>query len=385
MKRLAMVISCATLLAGPASAAPSAPTTAPTTAPSAPTTAPSTTSSTQTTAPVKARAATSTAPKTKAPTPPTKEATSAGTSSADAALKASGAGSKVETPAAKQDSAYTLKGGQEGTVFKSLTVEGEDRIRFDVERPPLNVELDPSTAPGLDWGSARDVLDRTVPDLGTPLVASSAHQPTPWIAHPWLSSFASGSVAKFRPELKGVQTWKLTIVNARGEAVATYQGRGEPPREIAWDGRSQGGAPVVPGLTYSYVLEAHDRAGNKRNFVGQGFKVSAYRLDTPQGPTLTFAGRELPSQDPRKPTVADGAAVPLLIEATTWINQAPNPSKPVRVTVSARTYDEANALAASVARQMTPFLLGDPARLQTTAEVRPDAPEGGMVVIACMK
>src|SRR5262245_16311327 len=384
MKRLAMVISCATLLAGPASAAPSAPTTAPTTAPSAPTTAPSTTSSTQTTAPVKARAATSTAPKTKAPTPPTKEATSAGTSSADAALKASGAGSKVETPATKQDSAYTLKGGQEGTVFKSLTVEGEDRIRFDVERPALNVDLDPSKAPGLDWGTARDVLDRTVPDLGAPLIATSAHQPSPWIAHPWLSSFASGAVARFRPELKGVERWKLTIVNARGEAVASYQGKGEPPREIVWDGRSQGGAPVVPGLTYSYVLEAHDRAGNKRNFVGQGFKVTAYRLTTPEGPMLTFSGRELPSSDPRRP-VNDAAPVPLLIEAATWVNQAPNPAKPVRVSASARSFDEANALASLVARQMAPYLIGDPARVQTTAEVRADAPEGGTVVIACLK
>ena len=362
MKRLAIVIWCAALLAETAVAAPA-------TKPAKP----------------RAQAATSGSAKTRAPSQAPSSTSNA--QSADAALKASGAGSAPpsEAPAASQDSAYTLKGGAEGTVFKSLTVEGEDRIRFDIERPPLKVDLDPAKAPGLEWGTARDVLDRTVPDLGVPLVASSAHQPSPWIAHPWLSGFASGAVARFRPDLKGVERWKLTIVNARGEAVATYQGRGEPPREIAWDGRSQGGAPVVPGLTYSYVLEAHDRAGNKRNFVGQGFKVSAYRLDTPEGPMLTFAGRELPAQDPRRPVNNDPSAVSLLIEAATWINQAPHPGRPVRVTASARSYDEAQALAASVAKQMTPHLIGDPARVQTAAEVRPDAPEGGMVVIACVK
>src|SRR5437867_467941 len=274
MKRLAIVTSCAALLAGTALAAPVVKKATPRAHVSAP------------------RSTTSEA-----------GSSASGAGSADAALKASGAGapkppSESEAP---RDSSYTLKGGSEGTVFKSLTVEGEDRIRYDIERPPLVVDLDPSKAPGLEWGSARDVLDRTVPDLGAPMVAMSSREPSPWIAHPWLSGFASGSVARFRPELKGVERWKLTIVNARGEAVATYQGRGEPPREIVWDGRSQGGAPVVPGLTYSYVLEAHDRAGNKRNFVGQGFKVSAYRLDTPQGPMLTFAGRELPTQDPRRP------------------------------------------------------------------------------------
>jgi hypothetical protein len=34
---------------------------------------------------------------------------------------------------------------------------------------------------------------------------------------------------------------------------------------------------------------------------------------------------------------------------------------------------------------MAPHLIGDASRLQTTAEVRPDSPEGGTVVIACAK
>ena len=277
----------------------------------------------------------------------------------------------------------TMKGSQEGTVFKSLTVEGEDRIRLDFDRPELKVELDPSKAPGLDWGSARDVLDRTVPDLATPLVMQSAHEPSPYVAHPWLSHFASGAVARFRPDLKGVSSWKLAIVNARGETVATHSGQGEPPREIAWDGKSQGGAPVVPGLTYSYVLEAKDKAGNKRNFVGQGFKVSAYRLDTPEGPLMVMSARELPTLTPgRTPTVSAATTPPILIEAASWLNQRDKPNQPVRVTATAKNYESAQALADFVTRSMTPHLIGDPARIQTVAEIQVDAPEGGTVRIA---
>ena len=361
MKRLAMVITCMALLAGSSSAT------------------------------TVTGNSTSGASAAKVSKPSAKRSTrhAASTKPATASKSAAALGdvptTQTQTSTATQESTYTLKGGQEGTVFKSLTVEGEDRIRFDIERPPVRMDLDPDSAPGLDWGSAQDVLDRTVPDLSASLLATSAHDPCPWIAHPWLSSFASGAVARFRPDLKGVESWKLTIVNARGEAVASYQGHGEPPREIAWDGRSAGGAPVVPGLTYSYVLEAHDKAGNKRNFVGEGFTVNAYRLDTPNGPTLAFSGRQLPSQDPRRPAASDGGASPVLIEAASWLNQAPNPARPIKVTATARTMDQAQSLAASVAKQIAPRLIGDPSRLQTSAEVRPDAPEGGNVVIACLK
>jgi hypothetical protein len=294
------------------------------------------------------------------------------------------AGMSQTTTTADSDS-MTLHGGQEGTVFKSLTVQGEDRIRLDFERPALDIQLDPSKAPGLDWGSARDVLDRTTPDLATPLVMTSARETSPYLGHPWLSHFASGAVARFQPDLKGVESWKLSIVNARGEAVQSFSGKGEPPHEITWDGRSASGAPVVPGLTYSYMLEAHDKAGNKRNFVGQGFKVSAYRVDAAEGPIMAMSARELPAVTPgRSAALAAGPTPPILIEAASWLNQRPQQGG-VRVTVTARNSDEAQALADFVTRSMSPYLIGDPSRVQAIAEVQADAPEGGTVRIAPAK
>src|SRR5439155_772002 len=67
-----------------------------------------------------------------------------------------------------------LKGGEEGTVFRTLTVQGEDRIHIEVERPALKLGVDPERAPGLDRGSVGDVLDRTTPDLEAPLVAGTS-------------------------------------------------------------------------------------------------------------------------------------------------------------------------------------------------------------------
>jgi len=269
-----------------------------------------------------------------------------------------------------------LKGGEEGTVFRTLTVQGEDRIHIEVERPTLKLGVDPERAPGLDRGSVGDVLDRTTPDLEAPLVAGTSRDESPWVAHPWLAHFPQGAVARFRPTVTHVERWKLVVVNARAESVAVFRGNGDPPREIAWDGRSSEGRAVLPGTSYSYVFEARDKAGNKRNFVGEGFRVSAFRYTTPQGPVLVFSGQELS----RAGGAAYGAdeAPPIVMEAVTAMNQEPATSE-VRIEVRARSAEEANALGRRLVRWMSPFVIGDPSRLQTVALVQPDAPAGGAV------
>jgi hypothetical protein len=266
-------------------------------------------------------------------------------------------------------------------VFRSLTISGEDRIRLDLQRPALSLDLDPAKAPGLEWGTAKDVLDRTTPDLMAPMLKSSTRPASPWVARPWLGRFATGAVARFRPEVQGVERWKLVVANSRGETVASFEGKGEAPEEIAWDGRSKSGAPVMPGLTYSYVFEAVDRAGNKRNFVGQGFQVNAYRIDAAEGPVLVFTGAELAPGDARL-AATERATAPIVLEAATWLNQAPGTSGAIRVTATARSLDQADQLARRVTAALTPYVAFDPARLQPVGEVQPDAPDGGTVRIA---
>src|SRR5437867_4807283 len=328
-----------------------------------------------------------------APARPRGAASPAGRVASPAGRVASPAG-RVASPAASQstadpDSGLTLKSGEEGTVFRTLTVEGEDRIHFEVERPGLRLEVDPRTAPGLEWGTARDVLDRSTPDLAAPYLELSARQASPWVAHPWLSHFGSGAVARFHPQADDVERWKLTVADARGEEVTSFQGRGNPPHEIAWDGRSKEGRPVTPGLTYSYVFEAFDKAGNKRRFVGPGFRVSAYRTAGAEGPVMLFSGAELSGSDGNHDLSSDAGAnpddaPPIVLVAAIWLNQSLSPTQPVRISVAARSIDEADRLGPRIAQWLAPALLGDPSRLTTASEVQADAPDEGIVRIAAV-
>src|SRR5256885_9774942 len=92
-----------------------------------------------------------------------------------------------------------LKGGEEGTVFRTLTVQGEDRIHIEVERPALKLGVDPERAPGLDRGSVGDVLDRTTPDLEAPLVAGASPRGPPSGGRPGAGHFPHGGGGPLPP------------------------------------------------------------------------------------------------------------------------------------------------------------------------------------------
>jgi hypothetical protein len=268
-----------------------------------------------------------------------------------------------------------LSGGQAGTVFKSLTIEGENRVQITFERPELVIDLDPSVAPGLTWGSSMDVLNRTVPDLTTPLLETSSHLRTPYRIRPWLAAYQTGPVASFISDLNSVHRWNLLVVDSRGREVVQFEGKKNPPKMIEWDGRKQDGAMALPGLTYSYVLEAFDKAGNKRRFVGKGFQLEAYRRDHDNGPQFLIAGKQW--RDAAKKARPGASA--FLLETASWINLKTGPGDPVLITVTAGTYAEAQALGDMVAAELRPLLPGNDSRVAVSAIVEPGSPLGGVM------
>jgi hypothetical protein len=289
--------------------------------------------------------------------------------------------SAAQTAGRGKDNAMILRGNQEGTAFRSLTVEGEDRVHFEIERPSLELAIDPSSAPGLDWGSAADVLDRTVPDGTKPFLRASTGSLSPFLGRPWLQLFASGVVARFQPNVENVDGWRLLVADSRGQVVASFEGRGKPPREITWNGLTAAGQPAQPGQTYSYVLEARDRAGNKRNFVGQGFELPSYRLEGAKGLELVFVGDRVPTLV--RASTATGTPG-YVFEAASWLNQAPSQDG-VRISATARSYQQANALATGIARSLTPLLLGNPSRVQVQTLVEPAAHPSGTAQISMVQ
>jgi hypothetical protein len=278
------------------------------------------------------------------------------------------------------DSTIVLEGGKEGTAFRKMTIEGEDRFRLDFERPSLRIDLDPASAPGLDWDNTWDVIAEGAIDLSTPLVMLSAAEGSPYLPRPWLDEYRSGDIIRFRPALKGVERWKLTIADPRNGEVISFDGKGDPPDVIGWDGLSMHGEPMPPGYTYSYVVEARDRAGNSRNFVGKGFALPPYRVETEESAYFLFPGDALGRRTDRHGRDA-AIPCPAVLEAASRMNQREDGNWKIVITVTARTYDQADGMARVLSSDLGYLLLGDPARVQQVVDVSADAPEGGTVAI----
>lgn len=285
--------------------------------------------------------------------------------------------SASSSSSAPADTSMALAGGQDGTVFKSLTIEGENKVQITFERPELSMDLDPSQAPGLTWGSSLDVLNRTVPDLDTPLLETSSFFRSPYQIRPWLTVFETGPVAIFNSDLDNVHQWTLLVVDSRGREVVQFEGKKNPPSRIEWDGRKQDGALALPGLTYSYVLEAYDKAGNKRRFVGDGFQLEAYRRDDGVSQEFLISGVQwTDAQRQARP----GASA-FLLETATWLNMRTRSGDPVTVTAIARTYAEAKALGDQVAEEIQPLIPGPGTRIAVSAIAEPGSPAGGILNI----
>ena len=280
---------------------------------------------------------------------------------------------KTEKPSAPDST--TLKGGEGGTKFPDMTVTGEDRIRIDFERPELILDLDAKSAPGLERERTLEIVDRGAPDLNEPLLTQSAGQHSSYTGRPWLTAFSTGPVARFRPTLSKVQRWTLTVADSRGATVARFTGQGRVPEQIAWDGRTLNGELALPGLTYSYVFEAFDEAGNKRNFLGDAFTVKPYIREEKTGITLLVPGTELAGK------TIPGLPCPILLETASWLNQLEKIDTPIVVEAQARTRDEATALAAKVSDALPGLLLGPRNRLEVRQNVVPDAPETGVCIV----
>jgi hypothetical protein len=268
----------------------------------------------------------------------------------------------------KAKDAPKLKGSEEGTALESITVEGEDRVSVKFERPELRTNIDPATAPGLDWENLGAVLDAGHLGLVHPLIARSAFGRSSRMARPWLDTFREGPVAKFRPQLEGVEHWKLAVADSRGREVIAFSGKGKPPKQIEWNGLDAGGNPVAPGLVYSFSVEASDKAGNTRNFVGDGFEVPPYVVETTESAALMFSAE----------TLREDAT---LLEAASRINQINDTSLPVFVEVTAPSFSAAKKLADEVAKALGPMLVGDPARLATTTHVEKGAEDRASIAV----
>ena len=125
-----------------------------------------------------------------------------------------------------------------------------------------------------------------------------------------------------------------------------------------------------------------DPAGNPRTTYGRGFDLPAYRLTGEREDLLVFSGGEITSVDPAAARV-DLAASALIIETASWLNQASGLTKTIEIRAIVRSSGQGRYLAGLVSEALTNMICGDPSRILVMVDVVEDAPDRGVIEIAC--
>gem|GEM_PF-1616636 len=109
----------------------------------------------------------------------------------------------------------------------------------------------------------------------------------------------------FAKDLSGVKFYQLTISevlpNAKAGAallpVRRFQGKGEPPQTIFWDGKTDTGLPVDSLTLYEYTAQATDIYGNTTTTAPRRFETGVLALKSGSGYLVRLPNADL--EDPR--------------------------------------------------------------------------------------
>ncbi|MBN1533068.1 MAG: OmpA family protein [Spirochaetes bacterium] len=81
----------------------------------------------------------------------------------------------------------------------------------------------------------------------------------------------------------GISQWKLSVYTPSGYPFKTFQGRGNIPGEILWDGYGDGGEIVESAADYTIDIEATDEAGNYARSRKDRLHADVLVMDTEHG------------------------------------------------------------------------------------------------------
>lgn len=271
---------------------------------------------------------------------------------------------------AQTDGQQWTKEGESGAALPEMVVEAQNRVRQTIEKSSFEFTLDAAAVDSLH--SAMDQLALAVspvsglqPHLNN-LDPLRSDQPP----HFWLPEFPTVPVATFypqEPEGHKVREWQLTITDFRGSPARTYQGSGQPPRVLQWDGRTSQGEIMQVGYPYSFVFTTIDRGTNAYNHAGESFRLPALDYRRGGDRVLEIAGGELFA---RRESELTSRGRDWLVRAADEIRR--HPYSPVRVVVTAETLALAQQRAEQVAALLADSMILPREQVETRAEQKPD-------------
>lgn len=272
-------------------------------------------------------------------------------------------------PAEPQGETFT-EAGESGAALPEMVVEAQNEVRQSIQKGDFEIELSAAIVDSFYSGMDEQALGMSPvsglkPHLNN-LEKLASDQPP----HYWLPEMSSSPVATFYPqdpEGHDVKSWELAITNFRGSRVKVFEGGGDPPDRIRWDGRTSRDEMLQVGYPYSYVFSVTDKGTNTYNYAGVSFRIPALDYERQGSRVLALSGGELFER--HDAALVEGGR-DWLVRATDEMRQ--HPYSPVRVIVVAEDLDLAEQRADAVATFLADSMILPREQVETESRQQAD-------------
>lgn len=250
-----------------------------------------------------------------------------------------------------------------------VVIKGGERSGVKSERKLLQVDVDPNEAVEPTLEVEEDLLSRQPESMSSPKSGTAQYLANSQLIVPARFQIAKDPVKVFYPlrQIMAVSPslsqeigtgWEMVITDTEGRSFRKFSGRGLPPSNVAWNGRSDRGEIVGVGKNYSPVITYQDIRGQTRNFVGEPFSFNGVMHQESKGLIISLSLEAL--YDGKKTlggeeTIGNGGQT-LLEETADWIKRNYY-TFPLRIECYSKDETAATARAQAIAKALGAKLL----------------------------
>jgi hypothetical protein len=162
-----------------------------------------------------------------------------------------------------------------GDSLGSLDVVGQAKDKVNIEKVSPEIKVDMKELVDSVTDKTEKLLDqtRTIPsDEDFRRFDSVQTQQT---ARPWLPDLVEPPLISFQPSPAetAVVAWRLEVTDDKGDVIHTITGKGNPVKEIVWDGFNRKGDMIRVASAYSFRFITVDELKGTHTTLGKAFTL----------------------------------------------------------------------------------------------------------------
>lgn len=163
----------------------------------------------------------------------------------------------------------------------SLEVTGEARDKVLIEKVTPTIQVNPRDLVDPMTDKTEKLLERTRALPSEADFARFDRLTSAQTARPWLPDLTEPPLIRFTPEpaRAAVASWRLEVTDDRGDVIQTLTGKGQPVKDVIWDGWDARGRMVKVASAYGFRFITVDEFKNTHTTLGSSleFKTLKYQ------------------------------------------------------------------------------------------------------------